>query len=346
MQPTFLGLEGLTLTDRERALFRSADPAGYILFKRNVDSPEQVRALCQSLTDLAGRRLPILIDQEGGRVARLRPPHWPEFPTGERFAELYGKAPVTAIEAIRLNALAIAAVLRDLGITVDCLPLLDVRDRDGHDIIGDRALGYEPMQVAALGRATLDGLRQGGVCGVVKHIPGHGRAAADSHLELPVVTASRAALERDFEPFRTLASAPMAMTAHVTYTALDPDRCATLSPIVIDFIRTDIGFAGLLMSDDLGMHALGNPQSGGHPPGSNALADFGARALASLDAGCDIALHCSGDFAEMRAICEAVPEITQAARARLDNAMAWAGPGDPTPVQQWADARDQLLGAA
>jgi beta-N-acetylhexosaminidase len=346
MQPTFLGLEGLTLTDNERALFRSADPAGYILFKRNVDSPEQVRALCAELTDLAGRRLPILIDQEGGRVARLRPPHWPEFPAGERFATLYEKAPVTAIEAIRLNALAIAAVLRELGITVDCLPLLDVRDQGGHDIIGDRALGYEPMQVAALGRATLDGLRQGGVCGVVKHIPGHGRAAADSHLELPVVTASRAALERDFEPFRTLASAPMAMTAHVTYTALDPDRCATLSPIVIDFIRTDIGFAGLLMSDDLGMHALGNPQSGGHPPGSNALADFGARALASLEAGCDIALHCSGDFAEMRAICEAVPEIAQAARARLDSAMAWAGPGDTTPVQIWADARDQLLGVA
>jgi beta-N-acetylhexosaminidase len=346
MQPTFLGLEGLTISDNERALFRGADPAGYILFKRNVDSPEQVRALCADLADLAGRRLPILIDQEGGRVARLRPPHWPEFPAGERFANLYQQAPVTAIEAIRLNALALAAMLRDLGITVDCLPLLDVRDRDGHDIIGDRALGYEPMQVAALGRATLDGLRQGGVCGVVKHIPGHGRAAADSHLELPVVTASRAALERDFEPFRTLASAPMAMTAHVTYTALDPDRCATLSPAVIEFIRTDIGFSGLLMSDDLGMHALGNPASGGHPPGSNALADFGARALASLDAGCDIALHCSGDFAEMRAICEAVPEITQAARARLDSAMAWAGPGDATPVQQWADARDQLLGVA
>ena len=346
MQPTFVGLEGLTISTAERALFRAADPAGYILFKRNIDTPEQVRALTASLTDMAGRALPILIDQEGGRVARLRPPHWPEFPTGERFDLLYDKAPVTAIEAARLNALALAAMLRDLGITVDCLPLLDVRDPEGHDIIGDRAYGAEPMKVAALGRATLDGLRQGGVCGVVKHIPGHGRARADSHLELPVVDASRAALERDFEPFRTLSSAPMAMTAHVTYTALDPDRCATLSPTVIDFIRNDIGFGGLLMSDDLGMKALGNPLSGGHAAGSNALQDFGARAIASLDAGCDIALHCSGDFAEMRSICDAVPEIGLAARARLDAAMAWAGAGDATPSAQWADARDQLLSLA
>ncbi len=347
MQPSFLGLSGLTITDDERALFRAADPAGYILFKRNVESPEQVRALTAALTDMAGRTLPILIDQEGGRVARLRPPQWPEFPTGETFDRLYETAPITAIEAARLNALALAAMLRDLGITVDCLPLLDVRDPDGHDIIGDRAYGAEPMKVAALGRATLDGLRQGGVIGVVKHIPGHGRAAADSHLELPIVTATRAELERDFEPFRTLANrSPMAMTAHVTYTALDPNRCATLSPTVIDLIRNDIGFKGLLMSDDLGMHALGSPAAGGHPPGSNALQDFGARAIASLDAGCDIALHCSGDFAEMRAICEAVPPISAAAARRLDAAMAWPGAGDATPSAQWADARDQLLALA
>jgi beta-N-acetylhexosaminidase len=346
MQPTFLGLSGPLLTADETALFRAADPAGYILFKRNIETPEQVRALTASLVDLAGRALPILIDQEGGRVARLRPPHWPEYPAGEVFARLYEKAPVTAIAAARLNALALAACLRDLGITVDCLPLLDVRDAEGHDIIGDRALGAEPMQVAALGRATLDGLREGGVCGVVKHIPGHGRARADSHLELPVVDASRAELERDFEPFRSLNTAPMAMTAHVTYTALDASRCATLSPIVIDLIRTDIGFQGLLMSDDLGMHALAHPSAGGHPPGSNALQDFGARALASLAAGCDIALHCSGDFAEMRAICEAVPPITSAARQRLDAAMAGIGAGDATPAATWADARDRLLALA
>ena len=343
MQPTFLGLSGLALTADERALFASADAAGYILFRRNVDTPDQVRALTASLVELAGRPLPILIDQEGGRVARLREPHWPDFPSGARFGQLYDVAPVTAIEAARLNALAIAAMLRDLGITVDCLPLLDVRDAAGHDIIGDRAYGFEPMRVSALGRATLDGLREGGVCGVVKHIPGHGRAAADSHLELPAVTASLADLERDFEPFRRLAGAPMAMTAHVTYTALDADRCATLSPVVIDYIRRDIGFAGLLMSDDLGMKALGDPASGGLAAGANTLDDFGARALASLDAGCDIALHCSGDFAEMRAICEAVGPIGDAAQRRLDAAMAWAGPGDATPSAHWADARDQLL---
>ena len=350
MQPLFLGLAGLALNDNERALFRAANPAGYILFKRNVDSPDQVGALTQSLRDLAGRDVPILIDQEGGRVARLRPPHWPEFPTGERFGLLYDKAPITAIEACRLNALALAALLKDLGINVDCLPLLDVRDLQGHDIIGDRSFGAEPMVVSALGKAVLDGFKAGGICGVVKHIPGHGRARADSHLELPVVTASRDELERDFEPFRRLADAPMAMTAHITYTALDAARCATLSPDVIDFIRNDIGFGGLLMSDDLGMHALGNPQSGGHPPGSNALQDFGARALASLDAGCDIALHCSGDFNEMRSIAEAAPVMSNAAATRLAAAMAWMGSGeargDSTPVTEWAAARDALLALA
>jgi beta-N-acetylhexosaminidase len=350
MQPLFLGLAGLALNDDERALFRAANPAGYILFKRNVDSPDQVRALTQSLRDLAGRDVPILIDQEGGRVARLRPPHWPEFPTGERFGLLYDKAPITAIEACRLNALALAALLKDLGINVDCLPLLDVRDLQGHDIIGDRSFGAEPMVVSALGKAVLDGFKAGGICGVVKHIPGHGRARADSHLELPVVTASRDELERDFEPFRRLADAPMAMTAHITYTALDAARCATLSPGAIDFIRNDIGFGGLLMSDDLGMHALGNPQSGGHPPGSNALQDFGARALASLDAGCDIALHCSGDFNEMRSIVEAAPVMSDAAATRLAAAMAWMGSGeargDSTPVAEWAAARDALLALA
>jgi beta-N-acetylhexosaminidase len=346
MIPAFLGLAGPSLTPEERALFRAADPAGYILFRRNIETPEQVRALTASLADLAGRSLPILIDQEGGRVARLQPPHWPPFPAGDAFARLYETAPVTAIEACRLNALALAATLRALGITVNCLPLLDVRDPEGHDIIGDRALGAEPMQVAALGRATLDGLRAGGVIGVVKHIPGHGRARADSHLELPVVEASREALERDFEPFRRLASAPMAMTAHVTYTALDSQRCATLSPVIIEFIRNDIGFSGLLMSDDLGMKALGNPRAAGLAEGANTLMDFGARALASLEAGCDIALHCSGDFAEMRAIVDALAPIGPAAARRLDAAMAWAGPGDETPPAHWADARDRLLAFA
>ncbi len=339
MTPLLLGLSGPVLTPDEIALFRAADPAGYIVFKRNCIDPVQLLALTDSLRDLAGRDVPILIDQEGGRVARLQPPHWPLFPPGAVFGALYDKAPISAIEAARVNAQAIALVLRGVGVNVDCLPLLDVPQPDGHDIIGDRAYATDPMWVAALGKATLDGLRAGNVCGVVKHIPGHGRARVDSHLALPVVEASREELEIDFAPFRKLAAAPMAMTAHVVYTALDPDRCATLSPIVIgEIIRGYIGFDGLLMSDDLGMKALGHGSAG-----SNAAEDFGARALNALDAGCDIALHCSGDFAEMRAIVEAVPAITDDASRRLDAAMAWANPGDPRQIADLIAKRDALL---
>jgi beta-N-acetylhexosaminidase len=258
MTPLFLGLSGSVLTADERALFVVADPVGYILFKRNCLDPAQLLALTESLRVLAGRDLPILIDQEGGRVARLQPPHWPVFPAAARFGALYNIAPLTALEAARLNGVALAMTLRASGVTVDCLPLIDVRSDVGHDIIGDRAFASDPMWVSAMGRATLDGLRSGGIVGVIKHIPGHGRATVDSHLELPVVTASRAELESDFEPFRRLQAAPMAMTAHVVYTELDAERCATLSPVVIDVIRSDIGFDGLLMSDDLGMAALGD----------------------------------------------------------------------------------------
>lgn len=343
MRPVILGLAGPAVTPAERALFARLDPAGYILFARNVETPEQLRALTDDLRSLAGRDVPILIDQEGGRVARLRPPHWPEFPAGALFGALYEKAPITAIEACRLNALALAATLRDVGINVNCLPLIDVRDAGGHDIIGDRSFGADPLMVAALGRAVLDGLRAGGVVGIVKHIPGHGRARADSHLELPVVDAPADALERDFAPFRRLADAPMAMTAHISYTALDAQRCATLSPTIIAIIRRDIGFGGLLMSDDLGMQALGNPASAGHLPGSNALHSMTARALACLEAGCDIALHCSGAMAEMEPF-DQLPPISAAARARLDAAMAWAqAPADARPAAEWAAARDALL---
>ena len=335
MTPLFLGLSGLTLTDDERALFTDAQPAGYILFKRNVEDPAQVRALTDELRVLSGRDdVPILIDQEGGRVARLRPPHWPEFPTGAAFGRLFEAAPLSGLEAARLNALALAVMLKELGINVDCLPVLDVPVPGAHDVIGDRAYGLEPMRVASLGDATLKGLRAGGCVGVVKHIPGHGRAGVDSHLELPVVTASREDLATDFEPFRKLRDAPMAMTAHVVYTALDADRCATLSPTVIDeVIRGEIGFDGLLMSDDLGMKAL----SAGRPSH-----DFGAFAAESLAAGCDIALHCSGDIGEMRAIAGAVGEIGTAARDRLERAMAWpsAGGGD---LADLVAKRDALL---
>ncbi len=335
MKPLFLGMSGLILTDEERAFFRDVAPAGYILFRRNCADRAQMRALTDELRSLSGRGdVPILIDQEGGRVARMAPPEWPSFPKAEAFDRLYDVAPMSAIEAVRANAQAIAVMLAEVGVNVDCLPLLDVRDPAGHDIIGDRAFGAEPMRVSALGRATIEGLRAGGVVGVVKHIPGHGRAQSDSHVELPVVRADAAALERDLEPFIRLAHAPMAMTAHVVYPAWDADQCASLSAKVIDgVIRGRIGFDGLLMSDDLGMHALSG--------------DFGDRARGVLAAGCDIALHCSGDMAEMRAVAGAVGEIGAEARTRLDRAMAGiVGVVATDPFDALAARRDALLAYA
>ncbi|MBW7946309.1 MAG: beta-N-acetylhexosaminidase [Sphingomonadaceae bacterium] len=334
MTPLLLGLSGLTLTEDERALFRAADPAGYILFGRNIGAPEQVRALTAELRALTGRDdLPILVDQEGGRVARLGPPHWPLFPPARRFGEVFAVAPVTAIEAARINARAIAVVLAGLGISVDCLPVLDVPVPGAHDIIGDRAYAPEPGTVASLGDATLRGLREGGVVGVVKHIPGHGRAAADSHLELPVVTADRAALEADFAPFRALAAAPMAMTAHVLYEALDPTACASQSRVVVEqTIRGAIGFDGLLMADDLGMSALGGT--------------LPEKLAGVLAAGCDLALHCSGDFAENAALCEAAPSMTAEALERLARAMAWPRADGETDVAALVARRDALLVSA
>ena len=209
MQAAIYGFEGPALTDEERRFFRDAEPAGFILFRRNIENPEQLLRLTDSLRELSGRdEVPILIDQEGGRVARMRPPEWPAFPAAERFADLYRAAPSSAIEAVRANARAIGLMLRSVGVNVDALPLLDVRQPGASDIIGDRALGDEPMQVAALGRAVLDGLASAGVVGIVKHIPGHGRALVDSHHELPIVTASAGELEIDLEPFERLASAP------------------------------------------------------------------------------------------------------------------------------------------
>jgi beta-N-acetylhexosaminidase len=310
MQAAIYGLSGPELTENERDFFRDANPAGYILFKRNCLDLEQLRRLNDDLRSLSGRPdLPILIDQEGGRVARMQPPEWPAFPRAEAFAALYGLAPSSAIEATRVNARAIALTLRGVGINVNCLPLLDVRQPGASDIIGDRALGAEPMQVAALGRAVLDGMASAGVVGVVKHMPGHGRALVDSHKELPIVTASDEELAVDLEPFERLRWAPMGMVAHVVYTAWDPDLPASLSPTVIgQVIRDRIGFDGLLMTDDLGMHALSG--------------DFGVRAERAVAAGCDIALHCSGDMAEMEAIAGAVPALSAEAEARLVRAMA------------------------
>ena len=335
MQAVIYGFAGERLTGDERAFFRDADPAGYIVFRRNCADPDQMRALTSELRALHGRDdVPILIDQEGGRVARMRPPHWPEFPSGGRFAALYARAPMTAIEAARANAQAIAVMLREVGVNVDCLPLLDVSQEGAHEIIGDRGLGSDPLQVAALGRAMLDGLAAGGVVGVVKHMPGHGRALSDSHLELPVVDASEEELETDLAPFRALRGAPMGMTSHVLYTAWDSERPASQSPTIIrDVIRTRIGFENFLMSDDLGMQAL----SGGP----------GERARLVVEAGCDVGLHCSGVFAEMVEVAAAVPALSAESRARLDRAMATISAAPDTPAYaELAEKRDRLLASA
>jgi len=335
MLPAIFGLSGLALTDAERGFFRAAEPAGFVLFGRNVADKAQLRALTSSLREVSGRAdVPILIDQEGGRVARLRPPVWPEFPAAWRFAELYEKAPISAIEAARVNAQAIATTLTEAGINVDCLPVLDVRREDAHDIVGDRALGAEPMRVAALGRAVLDGLAAGGCVGIVKHMPGHGRAGADSHEELPVVDASADDLAVDLAPFRALRDAPMAMVAHILYPAWDSERAASLSPgVIADVIRGEIGFDGLLMSDDLAMKAL--------------TGSAGERAAAAIGAGCDLALHCSGELAENEEIAGALGELSEAARARLARAMAGiAGKASAAGYEELAAKRDALLAYA
>ena len=335
MTPLILGLAGPVLSDAERGFFREVDPAGFILFRRNVADPGQMRALTDQLRALSGRDdVPILIDQEGGRVARMQPPEWPAFPAGAAFDRLYDTAPMSAIEAIRANAQALAVMLRDVGVNVDCLPLLDVRQPGAHDIIGDRALGSEPLRVAALGRATLEGLKAGGAVGVVKHVPGHGRAMADSHVELPVVNAPAEQLETDLEPFIALNWAPMAMTAHVVFTAWDKDQCASLSAKVIgEIVRGRIGYDGLLMSDDLGMHAL--------------KGNFTDRTAGVIAAGCDVGLHCSGDMDEMQACAKGVTEIAPRARERLDAAMATiAATTAETAFGELIDKRDALLALA
>jgi beta-N-acetylhexosaminidase len=334
MRAAFLGLSGPALTGDERGFFREANPAGFILFGRNIQDRAQLRALTDSLRDLSGRAdLPVLIDQEGGRVARLPSPIWPAFPAAWRFSELYDKAPMSAIEAARANGAALGLTLAEIGVNVDCLPVLDLRHQGGHDVIGDRAFGAEPLRVAALGRATLDGLAAGGVCGVIKHIPGHGRAHADSHKILPIVDASDGELAADLAPFHALRDAPMAMTAHLLYPAWDAERPATLSPTIIaDIIRTRIGFEGLLMSDDLAMEAL-----------TGTLAE---RARAAIAAGCDVALHCSGVLAESEEVAGAAGEMSATASARLARAMARTGNASAQSYETLAAKRDALLAYA
>ena len=323
MQAAIYGLEGFELKADERDFFRDADPAGFILFRRNCENQDQLLRLTDALREVSIRDdVPILIDQEGGRVARMRPPEWPAFPAAEKFALLYRAAPSSAIEAVRANARALALMLRSAGVNVNALPLLDVRQEGATDIIGDRALGSEPMQVAALGRAVLDGMASAGVVGIIKHMPGHGRALVDSHHELPIVTASTAELETDLEPFERLASAPM------------EDRPASLSPTVINnIIRERIGFDGWLMSDDLGMEAL--------------KGDFASRASGVVAAGCDVALHCSGKMDEMVAVASAVPSMSAAGEDRLARAMSGTKIDlDNVDFAEEISKRDQLLALA
>jgi beta-N-acetylhexosaminidase len=332
MKPVIFGLSGETLTPDERAFFSEVQPAGYILFKRNIADRAQLRVLTDDLRALHGRDdLLIMIDQEGGRVARMQAPIWPSFPPGAVFDRLYDLAPSSAIAAARANARAIALTLAEVGITVDALPLLDVRQDGASDIMGDRTLGADPMRVAALGRATLEGLAEGGVVGIVKHMPGHGRAMVDSHLDLPVVDANLNALETDLAPFRTLNQAPIGMTAHVVYTEWDAHRPASLSPTVIgEIIRQRIGFNGLLMSDDLDMKAL-----------NGSIPELAAGVVA---AGCDLALNCWGRMDDMVGIANLLPAITDKARARLDRAMASVTRGaDQPPLDDLIATRDSLL---
>ncbi len=305
------GVSGLELTAAEREFLRGELPWGLILFKRNVDTPDQVSALVDEFRSVVGEaEAPVLIDQEGGRVARLGPPHWPVYPPGATFSALHDLDKALGLRAAWLSSRLIAADLIDLGITVDCLPLADVPVAGADAVIGNRAYGTEPAKVAAIARAVTAGLAQGGVLPVLKHIPGHGRATADSHFRLPTVDTSREELERtDFAAFQPLADLPMAMTAHVVFSALDPVQPATTSATIIEqVIRGVIGFQGLLMSDDVSMNALA---------GSTA-----ERTRAIVDAGCDMVLHCNGKLDEMREVASQTPELAGKAHERAIRALA------------------------
>jgi beta-N-acetylhexosaminidase len=301
------GCAGTALGADERAFFREADPLGFILFQRNCTDPDQVRTLVTELRQSVGRGdAPVLIDQEGGRVARLRPPHWRKYPSGAEIAALDTEAVAAARTVTRL----IADDLEALGITIDCLPVLDLSITGADAVIGDRSYGADPARVAELGRAAAEGLLAGGVLPVIKHIPGHGRATVDSHFACPVVDLPRGELDvSDFAPFRSLRDMPWAMTAHVVYSAIDRVRPATLSPTAIgNVIRGAIGFDGVLVSDDLSMQALGGT-----------LAE---RARGALAAGCDLALHCNGKLDEMREVAGAVRPLNAAAARRVAGAEA------------------------
>jgi beta-N-acetylhexosaminidase len=305
------GVSGTELSAAEREFIRVERPWGFILFKRNIETPEQVSYLVRELRNSVGSPdAPVLIDQEGGRVQRFGPPHWPAYPAGALFGTLYDIDRGLGLTAARLSARLMAADLIDLGVTVDCLPLADVPVAGADAVIGNRAYGTEPGKVAAIARAVTEGLEQGGVLPVLKHIPGHGRATADTHFRLPEVDTSKAELERtDFAAFQPLANLPMAMTAHVVFSALDPAHPATTSATIIEqVIRGVIGFQGLLMSDDVSMNAL-----------AGSIAE---RTRAIVTAGCDMVLHCNGDLGEMRAVARDTPELSGMALKRAERALA------------------------
>lgn len=303
------GCSGPALTPDEAAFFAETRPWGFILFRRNVESPDQLRALTDALRGCVDRPdAPVLVDQEGGRVQRLGPPHWPRHPPAAAYLRAVND-PFAARELVRLGARLMAYELLEVGITADCAPVLDTPVPGAHDIIGDRAYGDDPALVAQLGRAAAEGLLAGGVLPVIKHMPGHGRAFADSHHELPVVHADLATLSAwDFAPFQALSDMPMAMTAHVVFDAIDPRRPATISKPAIKLMRHVLGFSGLILSDDLSMKAL-----------SGTLTE---RAEQALKAGCDIVLHCNGDLAEMRAVAEGTGKLKGKAKRRAEAALA------------------------
>lgn len=306
MLSVIFGCSGTSVSEDEHAFFREVRPAGFILFARNVETPNQLATLIEDLrASVDNSQAPVLIDQEGGRVQRLRPPYWRDAPPAARFAALYGVNPGGGLEAARINAKLQAKDLLALGITVSCAPVLDLRIEGAHDIIGDRAFGTTPDQVSELGRAVCEGLLEGGVLPIIKHIPGHGRAKEDSHLALPRVAADLSTLrDQDFRPFAALSQAPWAMTAHIVYEAIDSDNPATQSPAVVKLIRQELGFDGLLISDDLSMKAL--------------QGDYRFRAERSLGAGCDLALHCNGAFQEMQSVAEGCTELAGEALSRLE----------------------------
>jgi beta-N-acetylhexosaminidase len=317
MRAFITGLAGSALSDEERRFLRDTQPWGLILFKRNVADAASVRRLIDDCRNAVGREAPILIDQEGGRVQRLGPPDWPSYPPGAAFGALYDWDREKGLAAARLGARLIAADLGALGIDVDCLPLGDVPVAGADAVIGDRAYGTRPDKVAAIAAAIADGLAEGGVLPVLKHIPGHGRATADSHKGLPVVDIDLETLNRtDFAAFRPLKALPMAMTAHVVFNAIDPLAPGTLSPLIVkDVIRDSIGFQGLLMSDDISMGALAGP-----------IAETSA---AAIGAGCDVVLHCNGEMPEMRTVASVVPELAGKAASRAAAALATKRPAIP-----------------